>query len=177
MLNNRNFEYNKKIPQGNGYINGQAKCSVSDMKYGLFTMAYNGCGVIALYNLMFFKGKKMSVADIAREIYPYSSILFGIFGNRMLRICRFFDSHRIKYKNVGKSADTISSFPKYDCCILGLWNGYRNPFKGKHFVFVRNVGGKAVVYNYSSYLTKPKTFDSLEEYLNGRRLTVAYFFE
>ena len=68
MLNNRNFEYNKKIPQGNGYINGQAKCSVSDMKYGLFTMAYNGCGVIALYNLMFCKGKKMSVADIAREI-------------------------------------------------------------------------------------------------------------
>lgn len=177
MLNNRNYEYNKKLPTGDGYINGQAKCFVSKMKYGFFTMAYNGCGIIALYNLMYRKKKRISPADIAREIYPYSAICFGLLGNRMTTLKRFFAAHKMEYTLLKTHEDLINSFEIYDCFILGLWNDDKNPFKGKHFVFVRNINGKAIIYNYSSNMTKPKVFGNISEYLVKRRLTVAYCFK
>ena len=74
MLNKRNYAFNKQIKVGDGFINGQRICSVSGMRYGLFPMSYNGCGVIALYNLMYRKRRRADPADIAREIYPYSAI-------------------------------------------------------------------------------------------------------
>lgn len=177
MLNKRNYAFNKQIKVGDGFINGQRSCSVSGMRYGLFPMSYNGCGVIALYNLMYRKRRRADPADIAREIYPYSAILFGLFGNKMLKIEKYLNDHGLSHKTVRSESKLAEIFSDCDCFILGLWNDAKKPTKGKHFVFVRNIGGKARVYNCYSNKTSPTDFESVQSYLDGKRLTVAYCFQ
>ena len=177
MIEKFNYKHNCKIKLGDGYINGQACGNVSKMKYGLYTMGYNGCEIIATYNLLYHMGKKEELADLAKEIYPYASVLAGLFGSRTLKLERFMIEHKLNYAKTRSYDELLTLFDKSDYMVIGLWNRAKNPFKGIHTIFVRNINGKVRVYNRSNHNPRPKDYDSMEDFMKGQRLIVAYCFD
>ena len=95
----------------------------------------------------------------------------------MLKIEKYLNDHELSHKTVRSESQLAEIFSDCDCFILGLWNDAKKPTKGKHFVFVRNIGGKARVYNCYSNKTSTTDFESVQSYLDGKRLTVAYCFQ
>lgn len=177
MIEKINYKHNAKIKLGDGFINGQACGNVAKIKYGLYTMGYNGCEIIATYNLMYYFNKKIELADLAKEIYPYASVLAGLFGSRTLKLERFMIEHKLDYHKERDYDKFTERFKKSDCVVIGLWNRAKNPFKGIHTIFVRNINGKVRVYNRSNGNPCPKDYDSIEDFMKGQRLIVAYCFD
>ena len=71
MIEKSNYEINKYIKLGKGTVNGQGVGPVSQMRYGLFPMSYNGCEMIAIYNFLYLeKIDNPNLAKIAFEMYP-----------------------------------------------------------------------------------------------------------
>ena len=68
MIERFNYRSNRDIDLGSEPINGQGTGSVSVCRYGLFPMSYNGCEIIAVYNLRLLLGTPRPLCDIAREI-------------------------------------------------------------------------------------------------------------
>ena len=60
-------------------INGQALGHVSDMRYGLCPMSFNGCEVISVYNTLAYLGKPLPLPEISLYM-ERSRSLMGIFG-------------------------------------------------------------------------------------------------
>ena len=99
MIEKNNYEINKFIKLGKGTINGQGVGPVSQMRYGLFPMSYNGCEMIAIYNfLLLEKMENPGLAEIAREMYPESGVLLGVFGSNPYRLHKYFDLRNISIK-------------------------------------------------------------------------------
>jgi hypothetical protein len=176
MIEKINYNHNKNINLGSGYINGQACGNVAKVKYGLYPMSYNGCEIIAVYNLMYHLGMRQELADIAKEIYPYASVLCGLFGSRTLKLERFFKEHKLVHTTVRNEEEMFELFKKSDCAVIGLWNRANNPFKGIHTIFVKNIKGKARVFNRSNSNPSPRDYGSIEDFMKGQRLIVAYCF-
>ena len=79
MIERFNYRSNRDIDLGGEPINGQGTGSVSVCRYGLFPMSYNGCEIIAVYNLRLLLGTPRPLCDIAREIYPCRLSCFRCF--------------------------------------------------------------------------------------------------
>ena len=62
----RNLKYNEEIPLPAGLIHGQSLGAVSGMKFGLSTVSYSGCEVIAVYNALLLSGRHLPFPVIAR---------------------------------------------------------------------------------------------------------------
>ena len=58
MLEKLNRKKNLLTETGSEIINGQGLGYVADMRYGLFPMSYNGCEMIAIYNLLILEGRQ-----------------------------------------------------------------------------------------------------------------------
>ena len=61
------------------YISGQKFGAVSEMKYGLCRMSFNGCECIAVFNAMVYLGKDKRLWEIARILERYR-MLMGMLG-------------------------------------------------------------------------------------------------
>ncbi len=94
FLSVNNYNHNKKqsIAQAalkNDLINYQK--NMENYKFGTFRLSYNGCGVIATYNILKLLGKEENLEDIIREYDIYGSNFFGLFGTNPLGVKRFFN--------------------------------------------------------------------------------------
>lgn len=174
MIERFNYRSNRDIDLGEGFINGQGTGSVSVCRYGLFPMSYNGCEIIAVYNLCLLLGTPRPLCEIAREIYPYGSLVCGVFGTHPYALKRYFKAgglpvHMIKdyYMFCKKFADK-----KYG--ILSFWNA-DNIFKGLHTVCVENTPEGLKVYNRSNKKTEPVIYSSIDDYMDFGRFICGYY--
>lgn len=175
MIENKNYMHNKNIKLWNGYINGQGCGNVANMRYGLFPMSFNGCEIIALYNFMYSIGRKMELKDVAREAYPYASVLMGIFGSAPKKIGRFLDDHGIEYKRASDFDEFVNNFEKSESALIAFWVKLKSGFYGIHTVFIRNIDGKFRVYNRSNGNPRPVDYDKMSDFLkNPKHLIVSF---
>ena len=79
-LKYRNLRHNRSISLcSEGFLCGQRVGILPEFRYGLCSMAFNGCEVIAVYNALLYLGKPALLCDISFFMEKYK-MLFGLFG-------------------------------------------------------------------------------------------------
>ena len=154
MLERLNYAHNSKITLPDDYINGQGEGEVAKMKYGICTMAWNGCEMIALCNAMRAIGRKVELRDVAREMYPVSQVAMGFFGSNVYVLGHYFKKHGVKYSSTLSYNDFFNQLKEHRIGVCSFWNR-RILFGSLHTVAVEFKDGCYVVYNKSNKKTEP----------------------
>ncbi len=141
MLRKKNYRRNRSAGKISGYINGQALGTVSQCRYGLCSMSFNGCEVIAVYNALIYLGKSVPLPDIALYM-ERCRVLIGFFGCNIFRsgkILAHFGAHSRRCKAPGEA----------DAFIMSYWTG-RRLLSSIHTVFcIRTENGIEVFNSYN----------------------------
>lgn len=155
-----NAEFAGKIK---GMINGQATGIIPYFRYGLFSMAYNGCEVIAVYNALEYFNKNIPLDEVAYTMEKYK-ILMGLFGGSPY--C--FD----KLKNL-INAERIQNIEGISEFIISFWCG--KPFlSGIHTMFCTCINGRITVYNRYNQDTDKRIYPDFKSFKGGRKIISIY---
>lgn len=147
-------------------INGQGLGKISELKYGLFPMSFNGCEIIAVYNALEYLGKSADIGDVLHFMKRYC-ILFGLFGGNIYCLDKALKHFGAEARKV-KSADNVKAF------IISSWTG-KYFLSTIHTVFcVRMADGIRVYnrYNKCPYSVIYKTDDIKNIFGGNKPLTV-----
>ena len=174
-----NFAFNKPLDSSDGLINGQSVTpNVSKMKYGKYTVSFNGCGVIAVYNALMLYGFSTSLAQLIFEFENSGFVsLRGFFGTRPRAVGKFLSRLGVRFRTTLFKRTTEKAAKDGDILILTFWNHRFNPFKGLHTVTVKCDKGKYIVYNMYSNRHAVYRYDSLSQLLGKGKLMLSYKLE
>lgn len=177
MLELKNFEINKNIQLGEGTINGQGCGPVSRMRYGLCPMSFNGCEMIALYNMLLLKGMdNPGLAAIAKEMYPGSHVLMGIFGSNPYGIHTYFEKRGILIYRFDTRDRFFEALENGKVGVISFWNA-DTPFKGIHTVCVERIQDGYRIYNRSNKKEVPVDYKTVDEVVSKQRYICGYCLE
>ena len=130
------------------YIFLQSDPSVASLKYGRpgIKIKTNGCGMVAVYNVMRSLGSPVELPDIIREAealrMPW---LFGFFGTKPRSLGRYFSKKEISFKRTDDCAEFKESLEKCSAAIICTWCSKRRD--GIHFFTIINDNGKLKALN------------------------------
>lgn len=165
MLEKPNYKFNKNMPMPDRFINGQALGMVSQLRYGLFPMSYNGCEIIAVYNYMRLHGVKTNMADLALEIYPKGSVLMGLFGSNPYMLRHYFQKRGMSEYGITDYERFKREFPKAGSAIISFWTK-RPLLSSLHTVAVESKeNGGVRVYNYSNSRPDPRELSGFDDFV------------
>lgn len=174
MLEKINRKKNIKIESANGLINGQGLGYVSEMRYGLFPMSYNGCEMIAIYNLLFLEGRcGCTLSDICYQMYKPSCVLCGLFGSDVYVLDRFFNRHGMPVLKTTCRERFFEMLEHSRYGIISFWND-NNPLKGVHTVAIERTENGYRIYNRSNRRDTPAEYNTIDEVVSHRRFMVGY---
>ena len=169
MLQRPNYKHNKTVGlEENTVINGQGCGKVAKMKYGFFTMAYNGCEMIALHNSAVLLGEKSSLTEVCREMYMKCQSFSGLFGSNPYLLGSFYKRRKIPYRLTLSYNDFFDSLDNVPVAVLSFWNPPSKPWNGLHTVTVQKVDGKIRVYNRYNGRDYPYDYSSREELMPNK---------
>ena len=109
-----NYKDNCKMWNNNiGIINDQHLDGIKNYKYGFGTIGKNGCGAVAVYNIMYLENKKVSLPKIIKEM-DNGQFFFGLLGTRPTQMMSYlkkqgFDVQLHEDKSRLKSLRTIAN--------------------------------------------------------------------
>lgn len=83
---------NKKWNDGIGIIYDQHLDNIKDYRYGFGTIGENGCGAVAIYNIMCLENKKVALPKIIKSM-DNGQIFFGLLGTKPTRILSYLKKH------------------------------------------------------------------------------------
>ncbi len=163
-IKNKNRIHNSELSgQIKGMINGQAMGIVPKFRYGLFSMSYNGCEVIAVYNALVYLNKNISLDEVS-YIMEKHRILLGIFG--CSPYCFDKLENLIKAERIGN----IEGFPAF---IISMWN--KNPFiSGIHTMFCTCNKGRITVYNRYNQDNHERVYPDFRSFAGNRKIISIY---
>ena len=140
-MNHYNSNKEQYTP-ANEYIFLQSDPSVAKIKYGRTGMKvkHNGCGMVAVYNVMRRLGSPCELPDIIRDAealrMPW---LFGLFGTKPRSLGRYFSKKEISYVRTDDCTEFIEKLEKCSAAIVCTWCSKRRD--GIHFYTILNEGG------------------------------------
>ncbi len=165
MLQRFNYKHNMKIPlKDDTVINGQGCGEVANMKYGFFSMSYNGCEMIALHNSMLLREEKSALKDVCREMYLRCQLLSGLLGSNPYLLGSFYKRRNIPYRMTLRYCDFFESLDNVKVAVVSFWCEHK-PFKGLHTVAIEKKDGKITVYNRYNNRDYPYEYISEKEFL------------
>ena len=142
LIRHYNEKKNAAFPPFTGLIGRQSGGGpADDLRYGLFRMSFNGCEVIAVYNLLNYLGCRKDIREVSGDLEEDGMALFGGFGtrpdamrdylNRILTEERRTGGLYAKYK-ARAELFLAKDMERYDALIdragagiLTFWNGER----------------------------------------------------
>jgi len=143
-MRDRNYEHNKRHDISEGLITRQRSSAVKALRYGAFSADYNGCAVIATYNLLQLLGKPAPMSQLIKEFVNCSAdTLFGLLGTNSFMLGLVLRKHGVRYK-LFYGARRITEPGFYLLC---YFNGGK-PWKGAHCVLTAFDGESYKSYNF-----------------------------
>lgn len=139
-------------------IYGQCNNPVSTLCYGRKRKPVSqvGCGVVAVYNALVFKGRDAEFTEVLKSMeemrMPW---FFGVFGTKPFSLRRFFRENNIPNMNYISSKRFIGSLTNGRIGIVCAWN---RGFRGLHFYCVYRENGEYLSLNFISS-NQPQSFD------------------
>lgn len=165
-----NYQNNKKLDSTvTGLVNGQGY--YSNWKFGVRTFDYNGCGVIATYNVMYLLNKKQKLSQVAYDIErKQGTLVWGFAGTDPTHPYEYFKEKGIPVKQYysQSSFNTVfNNMKTSQYALVCFWNNKNDITKGAHFVAVsKTSSGDYIVYNYSSSERKAEKRSDLADVMN-----------
>ena len=159
------------IRKNKGFIEDQQ--NYNDMSYGIKPLSENGCGAIAIYNVLYHLIQKEDIdfASIIKDL-EYDGIIFGgIFGTSMKAIDDYFRKKGFRTKSSSQIRDYDRIGRETDASILTIFNNALNIFQGIHFIAITKKSGKYYIHNnggYSSDVAYSSITDVLTRINSGR---------
>jgi len=164
------FKKHKAVELSTPYLNGQDIGVLRDMPYGFRKVGDVGCGPIALYNAMRYKGLEPDMSKIMRYCELTAAPLgaaFGTFPFSMGYLLRHFG---VKNKMTLSYKKLVAA----ESCVIAYWTK-RPIFGGGHFVFcVRQEDGTHLVYNRWSNVSEARICKDMREVVKKHCLIVGY---
>ena len=153
------------IRNNKGYIEDQQ--NYKDMFYGTKSLSYNGCGLIAIYNVLYHLTKRENInfASIIKDLENDGILLGGIFGTSMKAIADYFKKIGYRTKSSSKIRDYDRIGIETDASILTIFNNAFNIFQGLHFIAITKEHGKYYVHNNGDY-SYNIAYNSITDVLN-----------
>ena len=142
-------------------ICNQNSPEISEIKMGLKKTSFNGCGWVAIYNIMALCGREVTYQEIIKYLERNGGlILFGLFGTNPFAVCRYF-------KMKGMQTEKFI-FPKeLDDKIKTLAILYYFHSKGGHYIAIRRTEKNFVAYNVFCNSDKEQCFCSVDSFLKS----------
>lgn len=140
------------------YIYRQDDPAVADVRYGRLRQRVerNGCGPVAICNVMLRLGKPQPFAAIIRDAQKlHMPWLFGLFGTKPSAPARYFRSKGIPFVYTKRCEDFCAGLITAKAAILCVWCNKRRD--GIHFFTVINDGGRLSALNHV-YADAPTPF-------------------
>ena len=132
FVSRRNKRQNAGFPAVSDYIGCQGGGGAADpLRYGLFKMRFNGCEVIAVYNLLKLLGQPKDIREIAADLEEQGLILLGGFGTRPDGIRNYLEEvlrgewEGAKLLGAEESSRYDSYLDEVPAAVLTFWNGKR----------------------------------------------------
>ncbi|MBQ6467849.1 MAG: hypothetical protein IJJ61_07880 [Clostridia bacterium] len=176
MIEKSNFKKNIEVELEKGLLNGQGAGNLATCRYGFFPMSYNGCEIIAVYNLRCLMGIPVPLPDVAKEIYPYGNAFSGLFGTWPGALERYFKENNLPVHKIDDYYAFRNEFEHHKFAVISFWNA-NHIFKGLHTVAIENFSGGIKVYNRSNKCTYPVEYKSLDYYMDAHRFICGYYAE
>ena len=146
LIPSHNFKHNQTIPSPEGLINGQSLGTVSGMKFGLSTVSYSGCEVIAVYNALLLRSRRADFVTVARYMERFR-VMLGFWGTNFLSLGHCLRHFGIRAKRIRSKAKMRAALAENQVCLYVFWVGkrFRSPV---HTVCMRTAGeGRILVWN------------------------------
>lgn len=167
----KNYQHNKNLESSvTGLVNGQGY--YFDWKFGVRTFDYNGCGVIATYNVMYLLGDSPKLSEVAYEIESKQGVLvWGYAGTDPTHPYEYFKEKGIKvtqYYDVSDYDSALDKMGENQYALVCYWNDKSSISEGAHFVAVsKNSSDRFVVYNDSNFNKAAVTYSNLTNIMNN----------
>jgi hypothetical protein len=122
-LTERDYFNRKTLKDYRGYIFRQDDERVRDLKYGGFlNVGQNGCGAVAVYNVMLAIGKRVDLCDVLLEFeLNHIGRADGLLGTSPRRITSYFDAHGVDYTVINSFEEYKSRMNEFRISIIFMW--------------------------------------------------------
>ena len=122
----------RRLKAFDGCIFSQKDSRVKDLLFGKRGhIGAEGCGAVAIYNVMKFIEQPQDFCDILREMEKLHMPWLGAkFGTKPHSLGRYFSKHRIFYRKYNAPVDFKAALLSHRIGILCTWN---RRFRGMHF--------------------------------------------
>ena len=152
------------IKSNNGFIEDQQ--NYNDMSYGVKTLSENGCGLIAIYNVLYHltQNENIDFPSIIQDLEYDGIVLGGIFGTSIKAIDDYFRKKGFRTKSSGLIRDYDRIGRETDASVLTIFNNGINIFQGIHFIAITKKGGKFYIHNNGAY-SPDVAYDSITDIL------------
>lgn len=108
-----------------GVINNQH--DYSDVRYGFGNMGDNGCGAVAIYNILTLEDKNPNMTEIIRAMDLYGTIGYGLLGTAPHGIMMYLSAfgYNVKIHFQAKNFESVAINSKYSVfCYVSLNGGH-----------------------------------------------------
>ena len=171
-IENRYQANRRTLPQYTGYIFSQRSKQVESLAYGKHGhIGGEGCGAVAVYNVMKFIGKEQDLCEVLHEMEELHMTWLGArFGTKPYALGRYFRKHGIPFNRYSSPNDFKAALLTGKIGIVNTWN---KRLYGMHFycVYYSIEENKHYTANYQSSSDFQPI--SLEE-ISNRRFIVGY---
>ena len=122
----------RRLPEYREYIFSQSAAIVRDLSYGeRGHIGTEGCGPVAIHNVMKFIGKTQNFCEVSREAEELRMTWLGArFGTKPHSLGRYFTRHKISYWKYNSPAEFKAKLLTHRIGIVCTWNP---GMRGIHF--------------------------------------------
>lgn len=161
-----NYNYNSQIEIEEGVIFNQSKKPYGDFRYGgLGNVDANGCGAVAVYDIMKMKDKNIEFADVVRYFDVNGNFAYGLLGTRPSRVISYLRRYGfdVGYAFMEENFDQLAKQSEF---AIFLYVGKVNGQLGGHYHLLTDYNhrtGKYQSINPSGYASFKELFEMTEE--------------
>ena len=175
----KNYAHNDELWKNSGIQGqlieaGQDTEPQNELYLGNYKFGYNGCEIIASYNMLTLKGEQVDMAKLITEFERNAlTAQDGSLGSDPRKINLLLDAHGYEYETLGSPADCDKALSDGKALIFAFYTGTPY-FSGIHTVCITGGEDKFVLNRYNNIDARSK-IDSVSELLKEEKcLIVAY---
>ena len=161
-INNEKVLNSDSSPYKSGYIENQSEWK--DVKFGRSTMAFSGCEIMAVYNVLYDLKKESRtglIGDLIEEFERSGASLKGVIGSSPLAIRRHLLKHGVKCRIVWKEENID---PDCELAIATVYNDRKTLYSQIHTItFTKDENG----FRPHNARSRSKYYPTLREAING----------
>lgn len=123
----RTYQENlKRLPRYNEYVYNQLSEPVGGLRFGTRgRVDSNGCGAVALHNMMKYIGKEQNFCDVIRDEMQLGMVwMAGRFGTKPWTLGRYFMHHKIPFQKYKSPNDFKAALLTHRIGVVCTWNSH-----------------------------------------------------